>query len=166
MGSIPARTSNSLVHTLRHRWTDLVLRTVAIGSGLCAIALLMLPLLLVLLMLLFDSTAQGLLVLLGTLARWWQSIVPGPGGALPPYRALVVDPLGVAFHALVRAVPCLGGLALIVLVRASRPVWLWVLLLWSGAAVCGGAGVALALLPGLVAAGLLAAIDRQDRPAA
>ncbi len=117
-------------------------------------------------MLLFDNTAQGVLVLLGAVSRWWQGLVPGHGGGLPPYRALVIDPFGVALAALVRAAPCIGGLLLIALRPGVGAVWWWVALLWAAAAAIGGKLVAITLLPGLLAVLLLGAIDRPHRRAA
>ena len=129
---------------------------VALLSGLAALSVALLPLLLVLLLLLFDRVTQGVMVLMGALLDWLRSLLPaGAGGALPPYRALVTDPLAVAGRALPLVLSCVAGLVLVAVRR------------WRSALACWGVCVALAfaeadpvtavtLMPGLLAVLLLA----------
>ncbi len=135
------------------RWAAIGL---ALFSGLAALGLLILPLILVLLMVLFETTARGVLVLLGLLVNWLRDFVPGSGGSLPPFQAVVFHPLEVALGSLLRAMPCLAGLMLILLRRSSGRWWWWILMLWSLAAAIGGRPVATLLLPGLVIAAIFA----------
>jgi hypothetical protein len=134
------------------RWAGVGL---ALFSGVAALALLLLPLLLVLLMVLFDTTAHGLLVLLALLLSWLRQFVPDGQGGLPAFRTVAFHPLDVALGSLTHALPCLAGLAVILINRASRGWW-WVALLWGLAAATSGRIVAAVLLPGLVLAALLA----------
>ncbi len=129
---------------------------VVLFSGLVALALLLLPLILVLLMVLFETTAHGVLVLLGLLVNWLRAFLPGGDGRLPPFQAVVFHPLDVALASLMRALPCLGGLVLILLNRGPGGWWWWIVLLWGLAAAIGGQLVAAVLLPGLMIAALFA----------
>ena len=119
---------------------------VALLSGLAALSIAVLPLLLVLLLLLFDRVTQGVMVLVGALLDWLRSLLPaGSGGALPPYRALLADPLAVAGRALPVVLPCTAGLVLGVARR------------WRAALSCWGRCMALALAEAdLVTAAILA----------
>lgn len=114
----------------------------------------MLPLLLVLLIVLFDTVAHGVLVLFGLVADWLRRLVPG-GGGLPPYRSAATEPLRVALHSLLLSLPCAGGLAVAAL-HGTRRRWWFVLVAWSMVAAAGGKAVALVLMPGLLSALLLA----------
>ena len=146
------------------RWVWRIGKGVAILSGASALALLILPLLLLLLMVLFDSTAHGLLVLLGLVSSWLGALLPAGNGGLPAYTAIALDPLPVAAGAALRSAPCLLGLVLVLLSPRPGPRWGWIALLWLVAASGGGRAVAIALLPGLLAALLLA--TRPGRPRA
>ena len=152
------------------RWAGVGL---ALFSGLAALAVILLPLVLVLLMLLFDTTAHGVLVLLGLLFEWLRSFMPGNGGAgngspgggtLPAFQTVLVHPLPVALESLARAAPCLAGLVLILLNQAPGRGWWWIVLLWAVAAAAGGEAAALLLLPGLVLASCFAWQGRASRP--
>ena len=138
----------------RNGWIRRAALAVAVLSGLAALAIETLPLVLLLLLVLFDRVTHGVMVLLGALLEWLRSLLPAGPGALPPYRALAADPLAVALRALLLGLPCLAGLLLIGLRR-----WGLVLLCWSldaaGAALGADPLVAIALLPGLVAVLLL-----------
>lgn len=126
---------------------------VALLSGLGALSILALPLLLVLLMVLFDSLAHGLLVLLGMLMTWASTLLRAGGGSgLPAYSAIVVAPLPVAMHAALQSAPCLGGLMLVVLRPRPGRSWWGVALLWCLSAGIGGELVAVTLLPGIAVA--------------
>ena len=139
------------------RWLQRFAIGIALLSGLMALALLMVPLLLVLLMVLFDTTAQALMVLLGLVATWVQTLTPvGGGGGLPPYRAIALDPVSVGLSAGFRSAPCLAGVVLILSKPGPGPRWWWVVLLWAISASLGGEAVGFALAPGLLAAALLA----------
>ena len=147
------------------RWAWRIGKAVAVLSGLSAIGLLSLPLLLLLLMLLFDSTAHGLLTLLGLVVSWLGTLLPGGSGNLPAYNAMALDPLPVAAEAALRSAPCLLGLVLALLCPRPGARWWWVALPWAVAAAADGGMVAVALLPGLLAAALLAAWPRCSAPA-
>ena len=136
-------------------WTRRAGIGLALFSGLAALGLLLLPLLLVLLMVLFDTAAHGLLVLLVLLLGWLRQFVPGGGNGMPAFGTVTFHPLHVAVGSVVRALPCLAGLALILINRASKGWWC-VALLWGLAAATGGRIVAAVLLPGLVLAALFA----------
>ncbi len=128
---------------------------VAVLSGLAALSIEMLPLLLMLLLLLFDRVTHGVLVLLGALLEWLRSLLPAGTGVLPPYRALTADPLAVAARALLLGLPCLAGLLLLG-ARSWRPTLLcWILGIAVAAADVDLPAVT-ALLPGLLAVLLLA----------
>ncbi len=142
------------------RWGWRVGLGVAVLSGLLALGLSMLPLLLALLMVLFDSTTHGLLALLGLVASWLGSLLPAGSGSLPPYDAIALDPVPVAAWAALRSAPCLLGLVLILLSPRPGRRWWWVALSWLLAAAGDGRPVATALLPGLLAALLLALRSR------
>lgn len=125
---------------------------VALLSGLCALSILALPLLLVLLMVLFDSLAHGLLVLLGMLVTWASALLRGGGSGLPSYSAIVMAPLPVALHAALQSAPCLGGLILVLLRPRPGKSWWLVALLWCFSAGIGGELVSVTLLPGIAIA--------------
>lgn len=122
---------------------------VALLSGLCALSILALPLLLVLLMVLFDTVAHGLLVLLGLIVTWAGSLLQVGGSGLPPYSAIALAPLPVAVHAALRSAPCLMGLVLVLLRPSPGRSWWLVGLLWVLSAGIGGELVAVTLLPGI-----------------
>ncbi len=128
----------------------------ALCSGTAALALLLLPLLLVLLMVLFDAVTHGMFVLIGALFDWLRGFVPGTAGSLPPFQSIAFHPWQVALASLMRSLPCLAGLMLVLLRRGPGGWWWWIVLLWSLAACVGGATVRQILLPGCVAAMLLA----------
>ena len=138
----------------RDAWIRRAVLAVAVLSGLAAMSIEALPLLLMLLLVLFDRVAHGVMVLLGALLDWLRSLLQAGPGGLPPYRALATDPLAVALRTLLLGLPCLVGLLLIGLRR-----WGLVLLCWSldatGAALDADPLVPIALLPGLVAVLLL-----------
>ena len=136
-------------------WVQWAGAGLALASGVAALAMLLLPLLLVLLMVLFDSTAHGIVVLLELLLSWLRAFMPGNGG-VPPFRTVTFHPLDVALGSLMRALPCLGGLMLILLNRRPGARWWWIVLLWGSAAVIGGKAAAAVLLPGLVVAAIFA----------
>lgn len=138
------------------RWRQRVGVGIALLSGAIALALLMLPLLLVLLMMLFDRLAHGVLVLLGLLLTWLLELLPSSGSNLPFYQAVTLQPLTVALHSLFHIVPCLVGLAVILVNRRPGGNWWLVVLLWSVTAASSGLSVALVLSPGLASAVLLA----------
>lgn len=125
---------------------------VALLSGLGALSILALPLLLVLLMVLFDSLAHGLLVLLGMLMTWASTLLQSGGSGLQQYSAIVMAPLPVAMHAALQSAPCLGGLMLVVLRPRPGRSWWGVALLWCLSAGIGGELVAVTLLPGIAVA--------------
>jgi len=138
---------------------------VAIASGALALAWLALPLVLVLLMLLFDTVAHALLVLLGMLVSWIGSVLPAsPVGALPGYRSLAFHPAQVAAASAGRALPCLAGLLLAVLRPRRGASWWAVLGLWIVAAALGGLLSLLALAPGLAVAATRALPLDKGRP--
>ena len=125
-------------------------------SGLSALTVLILPAVLVLLMVLFDTMAHSLLVLLGLLLTSLVQFVPGSGtGTLGPYQTVMQNPLQAASWSLLRAVPCLAGLMLIPLRRQPRRWWA-IILLWSFTACIAGQAVAIMLLPGIAIAALVA----------
>ncbi len=130
----------------------------ALVSGTAALALLLLPLMLVLRMVLFDSTAHGVLVLLGVLLGWLQDflLAGAAGGSLAPFPAIAFHPLRVAAGSIACAAPCAAGLLVLLARWPARGSWWWVVLLWSIAALLGGKAAAAALLPGLLVAGLFA----------
>ncbi len=127
----------------------------AVLSGLAALSIALLPLLLVLLLLLFDRVTQGVMVLLGALLDWLRSLLPAGSGTLPPYRALVASPAAVALRALLPGLPCLAGLLLIA-ARRWRPALLCWSLAIGAALVDADPLIPLVLLPGLVATLVLA----------
>ncbi|MCQ8277919.1 hypothetical protein NFI95_05600 [Acetobacteraceae bacterium KSS8] len=140
------------------------LRAVALLSGLCALSVLALPLLLALLMLLFDSTARGLMIMLGSILHGLGTFLPA-GNALPPYRSLPLDPAALAFAALLRIFPCLLGLVPAIVAPERRASWLLCAACWCAALPFAGRLPVFALLPGIVAA-LLLAVDAGRRSAA
>lgn len=135
----------------------LSLRAIAFLSGLCALSILMLPLLLALLMILFDSTARGLLIMLGSILRWLGSFLPA-GNALPPYRSLSLDPVAIALAAGLPMLPCLLGLLPPLAAPERRASWGLAAIVWCAALPFAGRLPAFALLPGIAAA-LLLAVD-------
>ena len=126
--------------------------------------MLLLPLLLVLLVVLFDALTHGMFVLIGTLLDWLRGFVPGIAGASPPFQTIAFHPWQVALGSLTRALPCLAGLMLILLRRGPGGRWWWIVLLWSLAACLGGSTVREILLPGCIAAMLLALPRRAWTP--
>ena len=136
-------------------WVRRLALTVAVLSGLAALSIETLPLLLVLLLLLFDRVTHGVLVLLGALLQWLRSLLPAASGGLPSYGALTADPSAVAARALLLGLPCLAGLLLL-----GARSWRLALLCWSLdiaiAAIAVDLPAAIALLPGLLAVLLLA----------
>ena len=131
---------------------------VALLSGVGALSILALPLLLVLLMVLFDTVAHGLLVLLGMIVSWMAALLQSSGGELPPYSAIALAPLPVALHAALQSTPCLAGVMLVLFrPRPGRSWWL-VALLWGLSAAIGGGLAAVTLLPGLLVAVLFASL--------
>lgn len=138
------------------RWWWNIGVAVAVLSGTTALALLMVPLLLLLLMVLFDSATHGLLALLGLVASWLQALLPPGDTGLPAYDAIALDPLPAAARAALRSAPCLLGLALILLSPRPGRRWWWIALSWIVAAAVGGLPVTIVLLPGLLAALVLA----------
>ena len=143
-------------------WVRRLALAVAVLSGLAALSIDMLPLLLVLLLLLFDRVTHGVLVLFGALLEWLRSLLSVGPGAAPPYGALAADPLAVAARALLLGLPCLAGLLLLGL-RRRWPV----LLCWGLdivlARFVGDPLVAVTLLPGLLATLLLACRRHPDK---
>ncbi len=141
------------------RWVSLYLRglgvALALCSGIAALALLLLPLLLVLLMVLFDTVTRGVLVLIGSWLDWLRGALPGGSAGLPPFQAIAFHPLRVALGSLMRSLPCLGGLML-VSPRRGAGGWWCIVLFWVLAGSLGGPTVAAILLPGGIAAMLLA----------
>ncbi len=127
---------------------------VAVLSGLAALSVATLPLLLVLLLLLFDRVTQGVMVLVGALLDWLRSLLPAGPGALPPYRALLTDPQAVAGRALPLVLPCVAGLVLVVARRWRLALWCWGICVAVAFAEADPLA-AVALLPGLVAVLLL-----------
>ncbi len=131
-------------------WVRRLALAVAVLSGLAALSIEMLPLLLVLLLLLFDRVTHGVLVLLGALLEWLRSLLPAGGGGLSPYGALAADPVAVAARALLLGLPCLTGLLLLGVRR-----WWPALLCWGFdlalAVVSMNLPAAIALSPGLLA---------------
>ena len=125
-------------------------------SGVAALAALLLPLMLVLLMVLFDSVAHGVVVLLGLLLSWLRGFILGREGGSPLFQTVAFHPLRVAFASLLHALPCLVGLVLILLNRKPGGWWWWIVLSWGIAAAFGGQVVAALLLPGLCIAMLFA----------
>ncbi|MGI4745742.1 MAG: hypothetical protein ACRYGI_03570 [Janthinobacterium lividum] len=121
----------------------------ALLSGLAALSILILPLMLVLLMVLFDTVAHGLLVLLGLLVTWLRQIVQVGATGLPPYDTIAFAPLDVALRSLFRSLPCLAGLMLVLLRQRPGRSWWLVVVLWGLSASIGGEVVAVALLPGI-----------------
>ena len=113
-------------------------------------------------MVLFDTVTHGMFVLIGTLLDWLRGFVPGIAGTSPPYRTIAFHPWRVALGSLMRALPCLAGLVLILLRRGPGGCWWWIVLLWSLAAYLGGPTVREILLPGCLAAMLLA-LSRRGR---
>ena len=134
------------------RWAGLGL---TLFSGVAALAVLLLPLMLVLLMVLFDSVAHGVVVLLGLLLDWLRALIVGSEGG-PLLQTVAFHPLQVAFESLLHALPCLTGLILILLNQRPGTRWWWIVLSWSIAAGFGGPLVAALLLPGLCIAILFA----------
>jgi hypothetical protein len=128
----------------------------ALFSGLLALAVLLLPLVLVLLMVLFDTTAHGVIVLMGLLLSWLRQFMPGGEGGLVPFRMIAFHPLHVALQSLLHTLPCLAGLALILLNPRPGGWWGWVVLFWAFASAFGGEVVTVVLLPGLVIAAVFA----------
>lgn len=146
------------------RWARWIGTGLALGSGLAALAMLLLPLLLVLLMMLFDTTAHGVVVLLDVLFSWLRAFMPGSASGSSPFWTVAFHPAQVAVRSLARALPCLGGLLLILLRREPGRGWWWVVLLWGFSAGTGGEIVTSLLLPGIVAAASLAATyEAEDR---
>ena len=138
---------------------------VALVSGVGALSILALPLLLVLLMVLFDTVAHGLLVLRGMIVTWVAALLQPGGGGLPPYSAIALAPLPVALHAALRSAPCLAGIMLVLFrPRPGRSWWL-VALLWCVSAAVGGGLAAVTLLPGLAVAVALAVLPQPSAAA-
>ena len=138
----------------------------ALLSGIAALSILALPLLLVLLMVLFDTVAHGLLVLLGMIVTWAATLLQSGGSGLPPYSAIALAPLPVALHAALQSAPCLAGIMLVLFrPRPGRSWWL-VVLLWGLSAAIGGGLAAMTLLPGLVVAVLFAVLPQPSATAA
>lgn len=131
-------------------WVRRLALAVAVLSGLAALSVEMLPLLLVLLLLLFDRVTHGVLVLLGALLEWLRSLLPAGGGGLSQYGALAADPLAVAARALLLGLPCLAGLLLLG-IRRWRPALLCWGLDLALAVVSMNLPAAIALFPGLLA---------------
>jgi hypothetical protein len=132
-----------------------------VSSGLLALSLLALPVFLALLMILFDSTMQGLLVLLGSLVNVAGWLLGGGTGSLPDYRAIELDPWRLGLDASLRALPCAGGLAIVAVRPGGGWRWWGVAVLWATAMWSGDALVRLVLAPGVAIAagfGTLAAI--------
>lgn len=121
----------------------------ALLSGLAGLSILILPLMLVLLMVLFDTVAHGLLVLVGLLVTWLSQVVQTGATGLPPYDRIAFAPLDVALRSLFRSLPCLAGLMLALLRQRPGRSWWLVVVLWSLSASIGGEAVAVALLPGI-----------------
>ena len=148
-------------------WMRRAATGLALLSGLAALAALLLPLLLVLLMLLFDNTAHGLMLLLQLLFGWLAAFLPsngnmaGNGSGLSSLEALAFHPLDIALNSLLRALPCMAGLALILLDPKPGARWWGILLLWGFSAAIGGEAVAALLLPGLAVAALFTRAGRQ-----
>ncbi len=125
-------------------------------SGLSALTVLILPAVLVLLIMLFDTMAHSLLVLLGLFLTSLMQFLPGSdAGGLGPYQTVMHNPLQAAFWSLLRALPCLAGLMLIPWRRQPKRWWA-VVLLWSFTACIAGQAVAIMLLPGIAIAALVA----------
>ncbi len=143
------------------RWSVTLATVIALASGVAALAFLLLPLVLVLLIVLFDSTAHGVMVLLGLLLGWLRGFLPYTPEV---FQAIDLDPVGVAFASLARAAPVLGGLLAILIVR--RPSgWRIALPLWAVACAMDGRAVAALLAPSM-AAGLVCALPaREKQPA-
>ncbi len=129
---------------------------VALCCGISALAMLLLPMLLVLLMVLFDTVTHGTFVLIGAWFDWLRGTAPGSADGLPAFQTIAFHPGRVALDSLARSLPCLAGLMLVSLRRGTGGHWWWIVLLWAIAAYLGGATVAVILLPGCVAATLLA----------
>ncbi len=127
-------------------------------------ALLLLPLVLVLLMVLFDAVTHGMLVLVGWLLDWLGGFLPSPARGLPRLQMIAFHPRRVALDSLTRSLPCLAGLMITWLRRGAGGSWCWVVLLWVVAACLGGPTVRGILLPGCVAATLLALPRRAPGP--
>jgi hypothetical protein len=127
-----------------------------------ALAVVFTPLLLALLMVLFDSTAHGLMQLVSWLLSGIDAYMPVSPGSLPDYQALRFSPWAIIAGALLRGVPCLLGLAVI----APRPRpgrhWLLAAASWGVCAVISGGGTAVLLLPPCV----VALVFARPKPAA
>jgi len=119
-------------------------------SGTAALAILLLPLVLVLLMMLFETTAHGVFVLFGMVFNWLRTTMPGSGNALPPFRTVEFHPLDVIVGSAARSLPCLCGLVLILLHRQAGPWWWWIVMLWGLTAWLGGTVIAFVLIPGIL----------------
>ena len=145
-------------------WPAWIRPAAGIVATLCsvaALALLLLPLVLVLLMVLFETTAHGVLALFGLLLGWLRAFLPG---SRYDTAGAGFDALGVALDALLRALPVLGGLLAIVIGRRPR-YWCVALLLWGLAAALDGPVIAVVLGPAMAGAALCAVPDgRQERP--
>ncbi len=145
-----------MTRRLANRWLRRAGLGVIILSGSAALPILLLPVVLVLLLALFDTMAHALLVLLGQVLALLPEFAPtGGAAALSPYQSIMDDPGDAAWESLVRALPCLAGLMLI---QWSRQAWRWwaIVLVWSLTARLNGELVAALLLPGIVVAGLFA----------
>ena len=125
-------------------------------SGGAALAILLLPVVLVLLLALFDTLTHALLVLFGQLLTLLPEFAHGGDGhGLSPYQSILASPWRVAWNAIVRALPCLAGLMIIRLSRQPGRWWA-IVLVWSLTARLNGELVAATLLPGIVVAALFA----------
>ena len=137
-------------------WLRRASLAVIVLSGSAALAILLLPMALVLLLALFDTVAHALLVLLGQFLALLPQFAPvGGAGGLSPYQSIMDDPLRTAWQSLVRALPCLAGLLLVRLTRQALKWWA-IVLLWTLTAQFNGELIAAVLLPGILAAGLRA----------
>jgi hypothetical protein len=137
---------------------------VALLSGGATLCLLLLPFWLAMLLLVFEDATHALLSLFGLVLGWLLSSLPGAGSAgLPAFQALARHPASSALLSLVRALPCLLGLLLMLMrprVLASRPAAGAAAACWLISLPCGGRTAALLLLPGLLAAAILAGWPR------
>ncbi|MCQ8242150.1 hypothetical protein [Rhizosaccharibacter radicis] len=133
--------------------------------GLGSLSLLAMPLMLSLLMLLFDRTAHGMLVLLGAVARWLLVLLPPGSARPPPFAPGAFDPLALAETSALRALPCLAGVACLVGIGSNRLGGGLACLVWlAGMPLTGGWPEAV-LLPGLASAAGLAVLGGGPRAA-
>jgi len=136
----------------RQTITSIVAASVAWCCALLTLGILLTPLLLALLMVLFDTTAKGFMELLAWLLDRLETYLLPQAGGLPPYQSLDLLLRPLVLGTLLPGLPCLAGLLLVLRRPAFGRHWLLAALAWGLSAALGGITIALLLLPACLAA--------------